>query len=89
MKKQTYKAVVYVLHKYSGVEKKRILFNSKINDLGLDSLDKVEVIMELEDKFNIEVKDEAAEQCVTVFDICNLIEKYVQEVKDWTKKEEW
>jgi acyl carrier protein len=37
-----------------------------IDDLGADSLDVVELIMTLEDEFNIEITDEEAEKIVTV-----------------------
>ena len=36
------------------------------NDLGADSLDTVELIMEFEKEFNISIPDEAAEKIVTV-----------------------
>jgi acyl carrier protein len=36
------------------------------NDLGADSLDTVELVMALEEEFNIEIPDEAAEQIDTV-----------------------
>jgi len=38
------------------------------NDLGADSLDTVELIMELEKEFNISIPDEQAEQIQTVGD---------------------
>ena len=37
-----------------------------INDLGADSLDTVELIMELEEEFGIEIPDEEAENITTV-----------------------
>ena len=37
-----------------------------IDDLGADSLDVVELIMTLEDEFDIEISDEEAEKIVTV-----------------------
>ena len=37
-----------------------------INDLGLDSLDQVEITMALEDEFNIEIPDKDAEEILTV-----------------------
>ena len=40
-----------------------------VEDLGADSLDMVEVIMALEEQFNIEVPDEDAEGITTVADI--------------------
>lgn len=36
------------------------------NDLGADSLDTVELVMALEEEFDIEIPDEAAEQITTV-----------------------
>ncbi|MCQ2278437.1 MAG: acyl carrier protein [Bacteroidales bacterium] len=44
------------------------------NDLGADSLDTVELIMELEKEFNIQIPDEAAEKIQTVGDVINYIE---------------
>lgn len=38
------------------------------NDLGADSLDTVELIMEFEKEFNLSIPDEAAEKIVTVND---------------------
>ena len=37
-----------------------------VNDLGADSLDTVELVMALEEEFNIEIPDEAAEGITTV-----------------------
>jgi acyl carrier protein len=39
---------------------------SFINDLGADSLDTVELVMALEEEFNLEIADEAAEKLDTV-----------------------
>lgn len=48
------------------------------NDLGADSLDTVELIMELEKEFNIQIPDEAAEKIATVGDAINYIEGAVK-----------
>ena len=40
--------------------------SSFVKDLGADSLDTVELVMALEEEFNIEIPDEAAEQIDTV-----------------------
>ncbi len=46
-----------------------------VKDLGADSLDVVELIMALEEKFNIEIPDEQAERIVNVGDAMRYIEK--------------
>lgn len=45
-----------------------------IEDLGADSLDLVELIMGLEDKFGLEISDEDAEKIRTVQDAMNFIQ---------------
>ncbi|MFA8013865.1 acyl carrier protein [Helicobacter pylori] len=46
-----------------------------VKDLGVDSLDIVELIMALEEKFGIEIPDEQAEKIVNVGDVMRYIEK--------------
>ena len=46
------------------------------DDLGADSLDLVELVMALEDKFEIEVSDEEAEKIRKVKDVYDYIEKH-------------
>ncbi|MBE6195350.1 MAG: acyl carrier protein [Rikenellaceae bacterium] len=43
-------------------------------DLGADSLDTVELVMEFEKAFGVQVEDEAAEKFQTVGDVINYIE---------------
>ena len=45
------------------------------NDLGADSLDTVELVMALEEEFDIEIPDEAAEGIATVGDAVKFIEE--------------
>jgi acyl carrier protein len=46
------------------------------DDLGADSLDIVELIMELEDEFDMEISDEDAEKISTVGDVVTYIESH-------------
>ncbi len=46
-----------------------------VNDLGADSLDTVELIMEFEEEFGIEIPDEDAENITTVGSAVDYIEK--------------
>jgi acyl carrier protein len=50
-----------------GVDESKIVEDAKfIDDLGADSLDTVELIMQFEEEFNIEIPDEDAETITTV-----------------------
>ena len=50
---------------------------SFIDDLGADSLDIVELIMALEEKFDIEIPDEDAEKVSTVKDVVEYIKEHI------------
>ncbi|MHC3993662.1 acyl carrier protein [Sulfurimonas sp. HSL-1656] len=45
-----------------------------VEDLGADSLDVVELVMALEEKFDIEIPDDEAEKIQTVQDVVNYVE---------------
>ena len=49
---------------------------SFVDDLGADSLDTVELVMALEEEFEIEIPDEAAEKITTVQEAINYIERH-------------
>lgn len=44
------------------------------DDLGIDSLDAVELIMELEDEFDVKIEDAEAQAFVTIADIVKTLE---------------
>ena len=50
---------------------------SFIDDLGADSLDIVELIMALEEEFDIEIPDADAEKVVTVGDVVDYIKDHI------------
>lgn len=50
---------------------------SFIDDLGADSLDIVELVMALEEEFDIEIPDSDAEKVVTVSDVVEYIKEHV------------
>ncbi len=51
---------------------------SFIDDLGADSLDIVELVMGLEEEFDIEIPDEDAEKITTVGQVVEYIEELIQ-----------
>lgn len=58
-----------------GVDADKVVPEARfIEDLGADSLDTVELIMGLEDKFGLEIADEDAEKIRTVQDAINFIQ---------------
>lgn len=49
------------------------------DDLGADSLDTVELVMALEQEFNLEIPDEDAEKIITVNNAVHYIQEHVDE----------
>ncbi len=49
-----------------------------VNDIGADSLDTVELVMELEEEFDINIPDDAAEKIQTVGEAIHYIEQAVE-----------
>ena len=59
-----------------GVDENEVVSEANFtNDLGADSLDTVELVMALEEAFDIEIPDEAAEGIATVGDAVKFIEE--------------
>ena len=57
-----------------GVEAEKVTLNATfINDLGADSLDIVELVMAMEEEFDLEMPDEDAEKIKTVGDATNYL----------------
>lgn len=51
------------------------------NDLGADSLDAIEIAMEIEEEFSIEIPDASAESCKSVADLICLVESVISAAK--------
>jgi acyl carrier protein len=67
--------VIDIVAEQLGVDKDKItLETSFVNDLGADSLDTVELVMELEEEFDINIPDDAAEKIQTVGQAVEYIE---------------
>ena len=63
-----------------GVEEDEVKPEAKfIDDLGADSLDTVELIMAMEEKFGIEISDSDAEKMSTVKDVTDYIESHTSQ----------
>lgn len=72
----TFDKVKEVIIDKLGVEESSIISDAHfVNDLGADSLDTVELIMEFEEEFGIEIPDEDAEKITTVGSAVDYIDK--------------
>lgn len=61
-----------------GVDESEVKLEASFReDLGADSLDVVELVMELEDEFDMEISDEDAEKIATVGDAISYIESKI------------
>ncbi len=59
-----------------GVEESKITMEADfISDLGADSLDQVELIMQLEEEFDLEISDEEAESLTDVSKVIEFLQK--------------
>ena len=73
----TFNKVKEVIIDKLGVEEDAIKSEAHfVNDLGADSLDTVELIMEFEEEFGIEIPDDDAEKITTVGSAVEYIEKH-------------
>lgn len=60
----------------TGVEAEQVTDDAHFeNNLGMDSLDKVELLMEIEKEFKISIPDDEAEKAYTLNDCVEIVEK--------------
>lgn len=63
-----------------GLDENTITMDSLfVDDLGADSLDVVELIMALEEEFDVEIPDEDAEKATKVGDVVEYISAHIEE----------
>ncbi|ADM89852.1 acyl carrier protein [Candidatus Karelsulcia muelleri CARI] len=75
--------IKFIIIEKLGVDEKKVIPEASfINDLGADSLDEVELIMEFEKKFEIIISDDIAEKIITVDDANKYIKKYISSKKE-------
>ena len=67
--------VKQIVVEHLGIDESKVTPEAKfIDDLGADSLDTVELVMAFEEKFSIEIPDDAAETILTVKDAIDFIQ---------------
>ncbi len=69
-------SVIDILADFTTLEKDKITKDSElVTDLGLNSLDVINVVVEFEDRFDIEIPDQIIKELVTVGDVAEYLEK--------------
>jgi acyl carrier protein len=72
--------LIQVIAQSMGIDEMDIQMESNfINDLGADSLDIVELVLEFEDEFGIEIPDDDVENMHTVADVYNYLDNNVDD----------
>jgi len=75
LKEDIIKKVKEITSEQLGVDESQITPEAKfVDDLGADSLDTVELVMALEEEFDLEISDEEAEKLTTVQKVIDYIE---------------
>ena len=70
--------VIEIVAEQMGVDKATVTRETSfVNDLGADSLDTVELVMEFEDEFDIQIPDEDAEKIQTVGGAIDYVEAHL------------
>jgi len=70
-----------IISEQLGVDEDDVTNNASfVDDLGADSLDQVELVMALEESFELEIPDEDAEKLRTVQDAIDYIEKHAKAI---------
>jgi len=68
--------ILSVVKAFEKVDASKVSNNVAFTDLGLDSLDSVELVMAIEEEFAIQIKDEEAEKLETTADAIAYLEKH-------------
>ena len=77
--KMIFERIQSIISEQLGVDKEDITMDTNLTkDLEADSLDAVEIIMAIEDEFEIEIEDEKAELLQTVADMVKLVEELTE-----------
>lgn len=76
METSTFERLRQIITDHLGVDASKVTADASfIDDLGADSLDEVELVMAVEEEFDIEVSDDDAENLLTIGDAVKYIDR--------------
>lgn len=76
--KDTFSRIKEIIVDQLGIEESKVTPEASfVDDLGADSLDTVELVMALEEEFNLEINDEEAEKILTVKDAVDYVNQHI------------
>lgn len=73
MSETIFNKVVELITDRAGLDEENLKPDVELKELGIDSLDMVELIMEVEDEFGVEIPDEKAEELKTIQQLVDYI----------------
>ncbi len=77
--KEIHEKVKQIISEQLGVDENEVTPSASfVDDLGADSLDQVELVMALEEEFDLEISDEDAEKMRSVQDAIDYIDKHAK-----------
>ena len=68
--------VLETIKSFSNVQPEKVNKNSRFSELGLDSLDAIDLILDLEDKFGVRIKENEVLQIQSVMDAISIFHRY-------------
>jgi acyl carrier protein len=71
-------------HAVSNKLNRDTLLTTSLNDLGIDSLSMLEVVMNVEEHYDIRIDESALDACVTLKDVVALVTKTISAMKSST-----
>lgn len=70
----TMQKVKEIISRQTDIDEEKLSDNTTLEDIVADSLDIVEMLMEIEEVFDIDIPDEEAEKLSTVGELCDYID---------------
>lgn len=74
-RKDTFSAIADIVAAKLNIQKSAVIPTATLEDLGADSLDIIEIIMKIEEEFDIQINDEEAEKLKTLDQVVDYVHR--------------